>query len=108
MEWQNSDPRIRQRLQPTTQSPTFTHQNSLPITNRPLPVQYDQYSNKRQLSNPKDPRMKPDNMKRLKYSNATAIPTPFGMKVVLYNGGKFVATVSLEGKQTCFHEVKVK
>lgn len=109
VDWQNKDPRIRSRFPSTNQSPTLVHQSLPQLSNRPPPpAQYDQYPIKRQLSNSKDPRMRPDNQRKRDTWNKTSIPTPFGMSVVLYNGSKFVATASLEGKQTCFHEVKVK
>ena len=60
------------------------------------------------MTSSKDPRMKPENHKRLKNSNATAIPTPFSMNTTLYNGKTYVASVLLEGKQTCYHEAKIK
>lgn len=58
--------------------------------------------------NSKDPRMRADNVKKRKFHNATAIPTPFEIETRLYNGSKFVATITMEGKQTCYHESKIR
>lgn len=59
-------------------------------------------------TNSKDPRMRLENIKKMKNANATAIATPFAMETTLYNGSKFISTIKVEGQQACYHETQIK
>lgn len=87
-----------ERLDPRRQREN--QQEQQPITHEPIVI-------KRQISNSKDPRMNADNFKKIKLSNSTALATPFELDTVLYNGAKFIASVTVEGKQTCYHEAQI-
>jgi hypothetical protein len=89
------DPRIRQReaqfSQQEQQAPAF-----------------ETVAIKRQISNSKDPRKNADNFKKIRLSNSTAFATPFVQDTLLYNGSKFIASVTVEGQQTCYHEAQMR
>jgi hypothetical protein len=112
MDWQLAgcnDPRSRQRL--AEGNPDQHNGSALPTPpaqTSTTATQFEVLGIKRQISNSKDPRMRADNIKKRKYHNSTAIPTPFTMESKLYNGNKFISHVKLEGKQTCYHESKIR
>jgi hypothetical protein len=82
---------------------------SAPISNsNPLVIRSENlHPIKRQSSRP-DPRLISENVKKLKIQNATAMPTPFKMEILLNKGDRLISAIILEGMQSCFHEKQIK
>ncbi|RCH91458.1 hypothetical protein CU098_003933 [Rhizopus stolonifer] len=97
-------------------SPSMSQRSSSPPSTTPRPADQNPRSRpnepealpmRRQTSRP-DPRLIADNQRKLRIQNSTAFPTRFTANYVLKKGDKLISSVQIEGKQHCYHQLKIQ